>query len=124
MQASTRLSVILLLFICAPVTANGAFPLNNALSQLCEKMKGCTLQEMRNTTSLKPEMRQMIEETVNRMCDSVLDVSRIEGHTRLVEPAMACVNSMLEQSCESLKSANMQTPACQEYKQVAADYTR
>lgn len=124
MNAFTRLSVTLLVFIIPPATANPDFPLNKALGELCEKMKVCTLQEMQRKNNLKPEMRQMIEETVNRMCDSMLDVSRIQGHTRLVEPALACVNSMLEKSCDALKSANMQTPACQEYEEVTADYVK
>ena len=90
---------------------------------LCEKVKSCALAQM-NQSDITPQMRQMIQPTLDTMCDQVTSkVSDVpQGHA-MYDSAVACMRSMRTLACEDMvNSQPTVTPACREYEEMARRY--
>ena len=90
---------------------------------LCEKVKSCALAQM-NQSEITPQMRQMIQPTLDTMCDQVTNrVGEVpQGHA-VYASAVACMRSMRVLSCEDMVNAQPTvTPACREYEEMARRY--
>lgn len=105
--------------VAAAVSANAATAddLGAAATSLCEKVKTCALQQM-NQQQMTPQMRQMIEPSLESMCASMNgQMAEVPQGHELYKPAVACMRSMAQQSCSDIMNAaqNM-TPACKDYE--------
>lgn len=107
----------LTLAVSLPVVAD---ELLSAANDMCEKVKSCSLQQIAKS-DMTPEMRQMMEPMLESMCDSmrqgIQEVPR--GHA-LYAPAVACMRSMANLSCEDfMDEGRVETPACKAYQEMA-----
>ena len=118
-----NLTVIALLgaFVsAAPVPAN---EMSEARDALCEKIKGCALEQMGQADNMTDQMKTMIMQSLESMCDGLEEgYKAAEGHP-LYQPATACMRSMSEQSCEVLQQGDdMQTPECASFREESKKY--
>ena len=110
----------LAVFISMPLAAE---ELTTAAMDLCEKVKGCAMQQIAQE-DLTPEMRQMMEPMLEGMCANMrASIGEVPtGHT-LYQPAVACMRSMSKLSCEQMQNPEqMQTPACEEYQKKVQEH--
>lgn len=114
----TKLAVLLTLLISQ--TAYGD-AINDASQRLCDKMKTCIYQQMDVEENVTPQMKQMVENMVVGMCTNMMDTSSILGKQDLVEPAVACLDSMSQKSCSELEN-NTETPECVEFEKLTGQY--
>ncbi len=95
----------------------------DAATALCEKIKTCSMAQVPEA-DLTPEMRQMMEPMLDNMCASMRsNIQEVpEGH-ELHDPAVACMRSMAELSCEQMQSEEQaQTAACRKYEELVKSY--
>lgn len=95
----------------------------DAATALCEKVKTCSMAQVPEA-DLTPEMRQMMEPMLENMCESMRsNIAEVpEGH-QLHDPAVACMRSMADLSCEQMQSEQQaQTEACREYENLVKSY--
>ncbi|WP_218311988.1 hypothetical protein [Alteromonas antoniana] len=119
MKLTTALLISLFTVAAAPALASDADKLNDAFNQLCDKMEVCALEQMGKEENLTPQMRSMIEGMIDGMCKNMMNLEEIDQYSELVDPAVACIDSMTSQSCAELEGDEAQTPACQEYERQA-----
>ncbi len=108
------------LYLVAAVPAIHANEMADAAESLCEKVKSCALAQMAEQ-DLSPEMRQMMQPTLDGMCAQVRGkVGDVPTGHPLYKPAVACLDSMNALSCEEMHSSEgALTPACEEYEELA-----
>ena len=97
--------------------------LESASNALCEKVKACSMAQV-DEADLTPEVRQMMEPMLENMCAAMKSNIREvpEGH-ELHDPAVACMRSMAELSCEQMQSEEQaQTAACRKYEELVKSY--
>ncbi len=106
------------------VATTQADTLEAASTAMCEKVKQCALQQMNAAgQDVAPQMRAMIEQSINTMCDNMQ--SEFPAHTNhpLAAPAAACMRSMATLSCDQLiNNENAMTPACTDYQKQVKQY--
>ena len=92
----------------------------NSALRLCEKVKGCALEQIAQE-DFTPEMRQMMEPMLDNMCVQVQSqITQVPTGHSLYAPALACMQSMEALSCEALRDGNqVKTPQCQAYEEAA-----
>lgn len=93
--------------------------LTDAAMNLCEKVKVCALAQVAEE-DLTPEVRQMMQPMLDNMCTEMQ--SSLEevpaGHPHY-EPAVACLRSMEELSCEMMQDEQrIKTPECGAYDKL------
>ncbi len=108
--------------ICASAHSASIEDLQEASMALCEKVKQCTFEQMQAKEGIPPEMRSMVEGMLNTMCKDFIKFDEVDRDHELVEPALACMESMSALSCEQLQEDNMATPACEAYERAAKAY--
>lgn len=104
------------------VQASNVEKMNDAFNQLCDKMEQCAIEQMGEEEDLTPQMRSMIEGMIEGMCKNMMDVGEVNEYAELVDPAVACINSMTSRSCSELQRENIQTPECDEYEERAEEF--
>lgn len=119
MKLTTAILFSLLAISPAPAFAGDADKLNNAFNQLCDKMELCAMEQMGKEENLTPQMRSMIKGMIDGMCKNMMNIEEIDQYAELVDPAVACIDSMTSQSCAVLEGDEVQTQACQEYERQA-----
>jgi hypothetical protein len=89
----------------------------SAAMGLCEKVKSCAMQQLASE-ELTPEMRQMMQPMLENMCANMqANIGEVPTGHPLYKPAIACMRSMEQLSCERMQdSEGMQTPECDEYQ--------
>lgn len=94
--------------------------LEDAATDLCEKVKHCSMAQI-SQADLTPEVRQMMEPMLQNMCDTMrAGVQQVPSGHQLHDPALACMRSMAALSCDDFQDeGKVDTPACKEYQQVA-----
>ena len=112
--------VLWMLALALPVQAQ---KMTEASLALCEKVKGCALEQLAQE-EMAPEMRQMMEPMLNGMCQAVrAQITEVPSGHPLYGPALACMESMTNLSCADLQSGEeISTPACEEYRAQAEKY--
>ena len=112
-----RLAMFLVgLLMAAPLAAE---EFTDAAMGLCEKVKACAMQQMASE-QLTPEVRQMMEPMLENMCANMQsNIGEVPTGHALYKPAIACMRSMEQLSCESMQDpASMQTPECEKYQDM------
>jgi hypothetical protein len=91
--------------------------------QLCEKLKGCAIAKM-NQSDLTSDVRQMMEPMLATMCFTMQDsIQQVPSDHELYGPALACMRSMNEMSCEDMQNQkSYQTGSCITYEELARKY--
>ena len=117
--ATVLASVSLALGLAGPAAANEFG--EHALS-LCEKVKGCALEQM-GAQDLTPQMRQSITPMLENMCVSMQgQFQEVPTDHELYEPAVACMKSMAALSCGQLMEGEAETAQCREYQEMVKKY--
>ena len=123
MKITTPILALLLMLAPTTVLASDAEKLNSAFNELCDKMELCAIEQMKNEGDLTPQMRSMIEGMIDGMCKNMLDVGEVNQYAELVDPAVACIDSMTSKSCSDLQGDDLQTPECREYEELAKEFS-
>ena len=112
------------LFVATLSTAvpAAADSLESAGADLCEKVKACALAEI-DKQELTPEMKEMMEPMLETMCVGMRQgMDQVPVDHQLYAPAVACMRSMANLSCEQLQDGNqVQTPECAKYQDMAME---
>ena len=95
--------------------------LDDRMEELCWKMKSCSKEQMDNE-DIPPEMVQMMETMFDGMCTTwMAPYAKSVGQVGLQDKAEACVESILEQDCETLIEAEGEyhSSACKAFEDAA-----
>ncbi|MEP5568669.1 MAG: hypothetical protein ABJN62_12590 [Halioglobus sp.] len=108
-----------LVFSCGGAATAG--DLEDAATELCEKVKHCSMAQI-SEADLTPEVRQMMEPMLQNMCATMrAGVQQVPSGHPLHDPALECMRSMAALSCDEFQEeGKVDTPACKEYQEVAA----
>ena len=90
---------------------------------VCEKVKACAVAQM-GEQEITSEVRQMMQPMLDSMCTSMLASVPVvaTGHP-MYKPAIACMKSLDELTCEDMQSEDgAETAACMEYTKMAEKY--
>lgn len=92
--------------------------------RLCNKMKSCAMSQMEDAEGMSEDMKAMVMNSLNSMCKSIeVGFGTALVYQDLLSSAAQCMDSMAEQSCESLQGSNGdKTPQCVEFRQKAEEY--
>jgi len=112
--------VLTSLWLALPAQAE---EMTEASLALCEKVKGCALEQLAEE-NMAPEMRQMMEPMLNGMCQAVrAQITDVPTGHPLYKPALGCMQSMSSLSCADLQGGEeVKTPECEEYRAKAEQY--
>ena len=121
MKRNTKYLAILCAALLSASTVADEY--SDASLALCEKIKSCALVQMDNQ-EITPEVRQMMQPMLDSMCTSMLaSVPEVAKTHAMYKPAIACMQSLDALSCEEMHGeANVKTPACMEYEEMAEKY--
>jgi len=117
-------SVVLGLFAAIAGSPALADEFAQAADALCQKQKSCLTAQM-GGQEMPPQMRQMMLQMVDGMCQSLQQnyaTAGAQGHP-LYAQATACMRSLSGLSCQTLEGGQVDTPECQEYERQAAQYS-
>ena len=92
-------------FTCLIVSAGSVWAddLESATTDLCEKVKSCSMAQIAEA-DMTPEVRQMMEPMLQNMCDAMRSgVQEVPTDHQLHAPALSCMRSMAELSCEDFQ---------------------
>lgn len=91
-----------------------------ASEELCNKIRQCTFEQMGQEKDLPPEMRAMVENMMDNLCENMEKSYReaADKHN-FEEPAAACVRSMAKLSCEDI-TASKETKECKTFEELAS----
>jgi hypothetical protein len=111
------------LFWAVSLQSAAAEEMAEAMDGLCVKMKGCALEQMGNADDMNEQMKEMVMQSLNPMCDGMeRNFEAAQGHA-LYPVATACLQSMQSQSCEELSAGDeSRTPECVRYREEAKKY--
>ena len=82
------------------------------ITQLCDKLKTCTLAEI-GASNISPEMELMMKPMIDNICKQMIEQfnsTDIEGIQK--EDAISCIKSMSALSFNDLKGDAAETQAC------------
>ena len=105
---------------CTPVMADD---FAQAADALCQKQRSCLMGQM-SGQEMPPQMRQMMLQMVDGMCQSMQQnyaTAGAQGHP-LYDQATACMRSLSSLSCQAMENGQVETQECQEYERQAANY--
>lgn len=116
---TAKLVVTLTLSTVVSLTAV-ADDLMSAANDMCEKVKACSLAQI-DESDMTPEMRQMMEPMLESMCDQMRQgVQQVPTGHAMYEPAVACMRSMANLSCEDFQDeSGGDTAECKKYREIA-----
>ncbi len=114
-----RMPILLLSasLVALPASAN---EIEEAATELCEKVKACSMAHIAEA-DLTPEVRQMMEPMLQNMCETMrAGVREVPLDHKLYQPSVDCMRSMADLSCKDFENEQrLQTPACENYKRLA-----
>ena len=118
---STKIAIVSFALLTA--AAASADSLEAAAMAMCEKVKACSLAQIQES-DMTPEMREMMEPMLENMCNSMrAGIQEVPSGHPLYQPAVACMRSMSQLSCEDFQTGDgMVTPECQKYQEMLEDY--
>ncbi|TDG12442.1 hypothetical protein E2F43_12615 [Seongchinamella unica] len=104
----------------ALVPAAAASEIEDAATELCEKVKACSMAHIAEA-DLTPEVRQMMEPMLKNMCETMrAGVREVPQGHELYQPSVDCMRSMAGLSCQDFEDEQkLQTPACKNYQRLA-----
>ena len=92
--------------------------LEPTVNKLCNKMKECLVPELEASDIPQSLFDQMIQQ-VDMQCQAMFNWSEVEVASDLEKAAVACLDSLVEQTCEELMSEQQTlTTACQAYEDM------
>ncbi|MEZ5880162.1 MAG: hypothetical protein R3D35_05780 [Nitratireductor sp.] len=96
----------------------------DSYDRLCNKMKSCAMSQMQDAEGMTEDMKAMVMNSLNSMCESIeVGFGTALVYQDLLGSAAQCMDSMAEQSCESLQRSDAdKTPQCLEFRQKAKKY--
>lgn len=100
--------------------------LKSDLDQMCTKVKTCSIAEIEKE-NLPPEMRAMMEQTFNGMCQSMAQpYASTINNADLQAQASACIQSFLTLSCDQLMNSdgNFESAECKEFEKASEAYNK
>ena len=112
--------VLVLALLSSASRAKDSQEFQQELDKSCEKTMACA------KAQLPPAMQGMAEQMMGGMCqayDKAFNVVKDPRFQDIYSAAKQCVSSMTALSCADLMD-DPQTPACQEYERVAAEYQK
>ena len=114
-------AIVLPALFAMPASANDY---QDSYDRLCNKMKSCATAEMEDAEGMTEDMKAMVMNSLNSMCKSIeVGFGTALVYQDLLSSASQCMDSMAEQSCESLQASDGdQTPQCLEFRQKAEKY--
>lgn len=95
--------------------------LDASMDEMCTKMKTCAIDNAKQQ-GLPAEMEQMMVGMFDGLCKSMMQpYADSIGKAGLENKAEACVDSIVEESCEKLMASKgeHQTKECDEFKKAA-----
>ncbi len=105
-----KLIIILILSLVSfNVTAT---EFDKEITQLCDKLKTCTLAEL-GANNFSPQMEQMMKPMIDGICKQMIkqfNEADTEGVKK--EDAIICIKSMSALSCKDLKGDGTETKEC------------
>lgn len=108
--------------LCCVLLSNVAHAdLDQSMDQMCEKIKTCGKAELAKQ-DMSAEMQQMMIGMFDGMCQSMFAPHMMTvGKAGLEDKAEACVDSMVDASCDELMadSKEFTSAACEEFEQAA-----
>ena len=109
-----------LLIASAFATSVSANEIEQAATELCEKVKACSMAHIAEA-DLTPEVRQMMEPMLKNMCDTMrAGVAEVPVDHQLYQPSVDCMRSMAGLSCQDFEDEQkLQTPASENYQRLA-----
>jgi hypothetical protein len=109
---------ILLLSTSVFAMAASANEIEEAATELCEKVKACSMAHIAEA-DLTPEVRQMMEPMLQNMCETMrAGVREVPLDHSLYQPSVDCMRSMAVLSCEAMMdSEQIVTPQCKDYEE-------
>ncbi|MGB1140000.1 MAG: hypothetical protein ACPG1A_03810 [Halioglobus sp.] len=116
MTANRLVTLSLGLVLAAPLAAD---EFTDVAMGLCEKVKSCAMKQIA-TEELTPEVRQMMEPMLENMCANMqANIGEVPTGHELYEPALSCMRSMEQLSCERMQDPDsMRTPECDKYQDL------
>lgn len=119
MKHVTKITVFALL-LAATSHLSFADDLAEATDKLCEKMKSCGQQQLKEQ-NLPPEMAQMMEGMFDGMCQTMVAPYVLSTKDAgLEDKAIACLESFNNKSCDELmKNNGGDTDECKEFEKAA-----
>lgn len=85
---------------------------NQATFAACEHLKNCAKDNMQD---IPPQYREMIEQSLSSMCQSLPSATSIPGFGpdhQMYGPALACMKSITALSCAEIDKSGASTPEC------------
>ncbi|SON57192.1 hypothetical protein HDIA_3651 [Hartmannibacter diazotrophicus] len=122
----TSILAALALLSCLPATAATASDeFATTTLQLCDKMKGCAVQQLDQAEGMTEAMKAQIMQGLEMMCVGInQNFSTVARFHALYDPAVACMKSMTALTCEELEGDGADaTEECQEYQRLADQYS-
>lgn len=116
---TTKLAAAVMLCAAVSLPAS-ADELLSAASDMCEKVKACSLAQIAES-DMTPELRQMMEPMLESMCEQMRQgVQQVPAGHPMYQPSVACMRSMAELSCADFQDEDaVDTPACKQYREIA-----
>lgn len=123
LQLFRRIAVISALSVSIIVPAY-ASDYQDSYDRLCNKMKSCAMSQMEDAEGMTEDMKAMVMNSLNSMCKSIeVGFGTALVYQDLLSSAAQCMDSMAEQSCESLQGSDGdKTPQCLEFRQKTEKY--
>jgi len=103
------ITILILSLLSFNVTAT---EFDKEITQLCDKLKTCTLAEI-GAKNLSPKMEQMMKPMIDNICKQMIkqfNEADTEGLKK--EDAITCIKSMSALSCKDLKGDGAETKEC------------
>lgn len=90
--------------------------------KLCEKFKQCTYKEMESLEEVTPQMKEMMDQMLETMCDNfVPEGIELTAAQKLEKEVKACFSSLQSMSCDDLVNHSDDTPECKTLERAAQD---
>ncbi|MCC2617360.1 hypothetical protein LJ739_14000 [Aestuariibacter halophilus] len=121
-QPAARHSLALVL-LCVFATTSQADNYGEEAQKACDHMRTCARQQLADVPA---EFRQMIEQTLDGMCESMPGTDDIPGfgaQHQLYAPAVACMKSISALSCEEIEAGHADTAECQRLQDMYGEHS-
>jgi hypothetical protein len=90
--------------------------LTDASMVLCEKVRGCVIDQM--GSQISPQIQAMLEPTLDQMCETMKNqVTQVPADHEMYQPAVECLDSLAQLTCATMTSGeDFITPQCRKYE--------
>lgn len=112
------------LFTAISVAANTSDTHSDALSDasgvVCDKIRVCSLRQLQKENLDNPHMRELMEQTISGICETMVSQSLTAQQHGLFDDALACLEEMAQMSCQQIESG-IDSPACNRLEAKASN---